>query len=285
MVLCYTALDVVRERMHLDTLESRHVDGIFLIHSAEPPYERLKRSSVPVVCLDRVVEGQFSVATDNLLGGWLAARHLVALGHRRIAVLAGQITYNSRTPSASFEALGEMAVAEGVNVRERLQGFTAVLKEQPGMELPQILTGPEQAVDLGYQVGRLLKDSRHAPTAIFATNDIVAVGAWRSLLELGVRIPQDMSLIGYDDIEMTRLLLPPLTTIAQDKVAMASEATSLLLEVLEQDSPGPKKPPQIVRIPPRLVVRGSTGPPRSVKAVSRSAVRPTRKLAKGSATA
>ena len=136
MLLCYSALDEDRERMHLDTLESRtwtassHPFG-------QPPYERLKRSSVPVVCLDRVVEGQLSVATDNLLGGWLAARHLVALGHRRIAVLAGQITYNSRTPSASFQALSEMAAAEGVNVRERLQGFIAVLRSSPGWSCPR----------------------------------------------------------------------------------------------------------------------------------------------------
>ncbi len=240
MLLCYSSLDEDRERKHLDNLESRRVDGIFLIHSAKPPRDRLKRMSVPVVCLDRVVDGQLSVTTDNVLGGRLAARHLVALGHKRIAVLAGQPTDS--------------------NVRDRLQGFMAVLEDQRDLRKPQVLTGPEQAIELGYQVGRLLEGGSHPPTAIFATNDIVAVGAWRSLLELGIRVPQDVSLIGYDDIEMTRLLIPPMTTVAQDKATMARDAAALLLEVLEG---GPKLAGErrMVRVPPRLIVRGSTSPP------------------------
>lgn len=245
MLLCYSSLDEDRERKNLDNLESRRVDGIFLIHSANPPREWLKRMSVPVVCLDRVVEGQLSVTTDNVLGGRLAARHLVALGHRRIAILAGQPTDS--------------------NVRERLQGFMAVLSEHAGAEKPQVLTGPEQALELGYEVGRLLEGGSHPPTAIFATNDIVAVGAWRSLLELGIRIPQDISIIGYDDIEMTRLLIPPMTTVAQDKAVMARDAVALLVKVLDGGEEGPVER-QAIRVPPHLIVRGSTAPPSEASA-------------------
>ncbi len=238
-LLCDSSQDAERERKHLDNLENRRVDGILLIHWDRPPRERLQRMTVPVVCVDRVVDGQLSVTTDNQLGGRLAARHLVAQGHRRIAILAGQPTDN--------------------NVRERLRGFMAVLKEQEGVEQPHMLTGPDQAIELGYEVGRFLDGGRLPPTAIFATNDIVAVGAWRSLLELGIRIPQDMSLIGYDDIEMTRLLIPPITTVAQDKAALAREATALLLRVLDgQGGKGERRP---VQLPPRLVVRGSTASP------------------------
>jgi LacI family transcriptional regulator, galactose operon repressor len=239
-LLCDSSQDAERERKHLDGLENRRVDGILLIHWDRPPRERLQHMTVPVVCVDRVVEGQLSVTTDNHLGGRLAARHLVAHGHRRIAVLAGQPTDN--------------------NVRERLRGFMGVLKEQKGLERPQVLTGPEQAIELGYEVGRLLEGSKPPPTAIFATNDIVAVGAWRTLMELGIRIPQDMSLIGYDDIEMARLLIPPLTTVAQDKAGLAREATAVLLAALEggQAAKGERRP---VLLPPRLIVRGSTAPP------------------------
>jgi LacI family transcriptional regulator len=261
-LLCDSSQDAERERKHLDNLENRRVDGILLIHWDRPPRERLQRMTVPVVCVDRVVQGQLSVTTDNQLGGRFAARHLVAQGHRRIAILAGQPTDN--------------------NVRERLRGFMAVVKDQAGMERPQVLTGPEQAIELGYQVGRLLEGGRVSPTAIFATNDIVAVGAWRSLLELGIRIPQDMSLIGYDDIEMTRLLIPPITTVAQDKAALAREATALLLRVLEgKVGKGERRP---VQVPPRLIVRGSTAPPSDARA-SLSAVRPGggRKTKKGAA--
>jgi LacI family transcriptional regulator len=246
MLLGYSSLDENRELKQLDNLESRRVDGIFMIYSSKPPRERLKRMSLPVVCLDRAVEGQLSVTTDNILGGRLAARHLVALGHRRIAILAGQ-------PS-------------DLNIQERLRGFTAVLSEQADSEEPQLLTGPEQAIELGYEVGRLLEGGRHPPTAIFATNDTVGVGAWRSLLELGIRVPQDISIIGYDDIEMTRLLIPPMTTVAQDKAVMAREAVGLLLKVLESGAPPAGERPTI-RVPPRLIVRGSTAPPRSVEAI------------------
>lgn len=261
-LLCDSSQDAERERKHLDNLENRRVDGILLIHWDRPPRERLQRLTVPVVCVDRVVEGQLSVTTDNQLGGRLAARHLVAQGHRRIAILAGQPTDN--------------------NVRQRLRGFMAVLKQHPGVKRPQVLTGPEQAIELGYEVGRLLEGGRVSPTAIFATNDIVAVGAWRSLLELGIRIPQDMSLIGYDDIEMTRLLIPPITTVAQDKAALAREATALLLRVLEgKVGKGERHP---VQVPPRLIVRGSTAPPSDARA-GLSAVRPGggRKTKKGAA--
>ncbi len=246
MLLGYSAMDEDRERKQLDSLESRRVDGVFLIHSSTPPRDRLKRMSLPVVCLDRAIEGQLSVSTDNVLGGRLAARHLVALGHRRIAILAGQ-------PS-------------DLNIQDRLKGFTAVLSELKDCEEPQILTGPRQAIELGYEVGRLLEGGRHPPTAIFAANDTVAVGAWRSLLEFGIRVPQDISIVGYDDIEMTRLLIPPMTTVAQDKAGMAREAVGLLLQVLERDAKEPAER-QIIRVPPHLTVRGSTGSPRPLDAI------------------
>ncbi|WP_248357934.1 LacI family DNA-binding transcriptional regulator [Anaeromyxobacter oryzae] len=240
-LLCDSSQDPERERQHLDNLENRQVDGILLIHADRPPRDRFERLVVPLVCIDRGVEGQRSVTTDNRLGGRLAARHLAALGHRRYAILAGQ-------PSDT-------------NVRERILGFTAVLDElrRAGQVIEPVrkLTGP-QAIELGYEVGRLMEGDAPPPTAIFATNDIVAVGAWRSLLELGIRIPQDMSLVGFDDIEMSRLCIPPLTTVQQDKKTMAREATALLLRLLE----GTRAEPTTVRVLPRLIVRGSTAPPR-----------------------
>jgi LacI family transcriptional regulator len=265
VLLCDSSQNEDRERLHLENLESRRVDGIMLVHWDRPPRELLQRLSVPVVCLDRVIDGQLSVTTDNRLGGRLAARHLVAQGHRRIAILAGQPTDN--------------------NVRERLQGFMAVLSEQPGIEKPQMLTGPEQAIELGYDVGRLLEGGGAPPTAIFSTNDIVAVGAWRSLLELGIRIPQDMSLIGYDDIEMTRLLIPPMTTVAQDKSAVARAATDLLMRVLDGDAEQQQEERRVIRVPPRLVVRGSTAPPSEVPLAGPTPRREGRKRTKKGAVA
>jgi len=119
----------------------------------------------------------------------------------------------------------------------------------------QVATGP-QAIELGDEVVRLMA-RRPRPTAIFATNDIVAIGAWRRLLEQELRIPGDVSLVGFDDIEMSSYLLPPLTTVRQDKVALGREAAMRLLDLLD----GKKPPTDLTLIPTHLVVRGSTGPP------------------------
>jgi len=233
-VLCDSSQDPEREWMHIEGLASRRVDGILLIRSERgASAERVEALGVPVVYVDRAVEGRHSVTTDNRLGGELAAEHLAALGHRRVGVLAGE---------------------SGVrNVRQRLEGFRVELEQhRVAVRERDVLCGP-QAIELGYRVGELL-ERKDPPTAIFATNDIVAIGAWRKLVELGLRVPEDVSLVGFDDIEMSRLLVPPLTTVRQDKVALGREASSLLLSLLE----GEGRPAQQRFIPPELVVRGST---------------------------
>jgi len=237
-LLCDSSQDPERERMHLEGLESRRVDGILMIRTADwrLPRARLLRPRVPIVFVDRGVDGMPSVTTDNRLGGELAARHLAELGHRAIAILAGE------------NAVG--------NVRERLAGFkTELQRHGVAVRARDVATGP-QAVELGQEVARWMGRHPH-PTAVFATNDIVAIGAWRQLLGMGLRIPEDVSLIGFDDIEMSSLVLPPLTTVRQDKSAMGREAASVLLHVLAGETPRAR----LTLIPPRLVVRGSTGPP------------------------
>jgi len=238
-LLCDSSGDPERERTHLDGLESRRVDGVLLIRSSGRAVRRIepdRRQGVPVVYVDRAVAGRHSVTSDNRMGGELAARHLAGLGHRRIGVLAGEKTV--------------------LNVQQRLQGFRQEL-ERHGLALAEgaVVNGP-QALELGYEVERLVRlDPR--PTAVFATNDIVAIGAWRRLLELGFRIPQEISLVGFDDIEMSRLLFPPLTTVSQEKAAMGRQAAALLLRLME----GEELPPDHTLVAPRLVVRGSTAPP------------------------
>jgi LacI family transcriptional regulator len=246
-LLCDSSQDPERERMHLEALESRRVDGILMIRTADwrLPRSRLLRPRVPIVFVDRGVDRMPSVTTDNRRGGELAARHLAELGHRAIAILAGE------------NAVG--------NVRERLAGFkTELARHGVSVRTRDVATGP-QAVELGREVARWM-DRRPHPTAVFATNDIVAIGAWRQLLGMGLRIPEDVSLIGFDDIEMSSLVLPPLTTVRQDKSAMGQEAASVLLQLLAGEKPRARH----TLIPPCLVVRGSTGPPPPPDAGSRT---------------
>ncbi len=175
-LLCDSSQDPERERMHLEALESRRVDGILMIRTAgwRLPRARLERPRVPIVFIDRGVKGMHSVTTDNRLGGELAARHLAEMGHRSIFILAGE------------NAVG--------NVRERLAGFKAEMaRHGVTLRARDVVTGP-QAIELGREVSQAVA-RRPRPTAVFATNDIVAIGAWRQLLGMGLRIPEDVSLV------------------------------------------------------------------------------------------
>jgi LacI family transcriptional regulator len=237
VLLCDSFEDSSREDEYLSNLVSRRVDGILMVYSRERDRlkELAKSSKVPVVFVDRGVPGTSSVQTDNRLGGRLAARHLIELGHRRIGVMAGE--------------------PEVRNVQQRVEGFREEL-EASGLRFDEslVLEG-EQALSFGQRVEELLlRDNR--PTAIFTTNDIVAVGAWRRILELGYHIPRDIALLGFDDIEMSRLTVPALTTVAQDKQALGQRAVALLLQLIEGAEVARDK--ELLVIPPTLVERGST---------------------------
>ena len=233
--LCDSAHDMDRERAHFLNLLDRRADGILVIYSSET-------SALPglagetktlVVFLDRPVKGQASVASNNYLGGRLAAEHLLALGHTHIGVLIGD--------------------AKVSNIRSRMEGFVAALTEDGvRLEPPYICYNP-QDLSLGERAAELMC-LPEPPTAIFATNDIVAVGAWRTLLAQGLRIPEDVSLIGFDNIEMGQLLLPPLTTVAQDISKLSACAAELLL------NPSGNPVAERCIVTPHLIARGSTAP-------------------------
>lgn len=236
--LCDAAADPVRERTHLEQLVSRRVDGILLSHSSDPDDLRafIEPLTVPIVFFDRALAGHHSVDADNRLGGQLAARHLATLGHRHVGVLAGDSNQS--------------------NIHDRIDGFSAELaKHQVSLQEHDIVRGP-QSLELGYRVGEILANEPR-PTAIFCTNDIVAFAAWRTMVELGYSVPEDVSLVGFDDIEMSRLTVPALTTVAQDMRAIGRKATALLLRLMrgEQDTV------DTISIAPHLVVRDSTAAP------------------------
>ena len=237
-LLCDADADPVRERTHLEQLVSRRVDGILISHSSDPDdlCRIVEPLTVPIVFFDRALAGHHSVEADNRLGGQLAARHLAELGHRHVGVLAGDSNQS--------------------NIRDRIDGFASEFAKH-GVSLREnaIVRGP-QALELGYRVAELLANDPR-PTAVFCTNDIVAFAAWRTLVEIGHSVPKDVSLVGFDDIEMSRLTVPALTTVAQDMRAIGRKATALLLRLMrgEQDTV------DTISIAPHLVVRDSTAAP------------------------
>ena len=239
MLLCISEQELEREVIQVASLASRQVDGILIVYQGQPSkaVQFSKNHSLPIVFVDRRIPGEDSVASDNFNGGQLAARHLTELGHRCIGMLCGG--------------------AEIENIADRIDGFLAELaRQQIDMNSEYILYGPQE-LQLGLRVGELLK-KQPRPTAIFATTDIVAVGAWLALLESGRRVPQDMSIIGFDNIEMSRFLNPPLTTIGPATREIAAKAVELLLQRISESEHCANREPRNVVIPPAILVRGST---------------------------
>lgn len=234
LLLCSSGEDPEREDLHLRTLHQRRVDGALVVATGNSPFQQSPRPlPFPCIFVDRAAPGRPSVTTDNRLGGRLAMQHLLSLGHRDIALIIG----DEHVP----------------NIQDRLAGAYEALDEH-GVEIaPTRVIRGSQSIDTGREAHRLWAMDR-PPTAVFATNDIVALGVWQSCLADGVRLPDDVSLIGFDDIHWASLTVPPLTTIRQDVPEMAAAALELLLAAIA----GTPLADETSLITPQVMVRGST---------------------------
>lgn len=238
--LCNTELDTQRELFYVDVLSKKQVDGIIFVAAGDQPdsLDFLRRQNMPVVMIDRDLPNVEvdAVLTDHQLGGFLATRHLIELGHKHIACVAGP---SSITPSA-----------------ERITGYRRALGEA-GLSVDEslIIRGDYHAQS-GMEITNSLLKMEPRPTAIFALNDLMALGALRAAAEAGFSVPRDLAVVGYDDLELARFTNPPLTTIAQPKKEIGTQAVGLLASRIAQRS----RPPSRLVLPPELIVRRSTQP-------------------------
>lgn len=235
--LCDSDGDGEREEAHLETLYQRRVDGVIIIHTGHKSLRKLVENwSIPTIFVDRHMRGHPSIVTDNELGGQMSMSHLIDCGHRRIAVIVGD---------------GHID-----NVQERLKGAYSILATH-GIEVPpNYRIEGTQSLETGLEAHRLW-DLPQIPTAVFTTNDVIALGVWHSCLARGLAVPTDVSLIGFDNIQWSALTVPPMTTVAQDIETMCSKAVAALDQAVNAgDSLGKA----IELVPPSLIVRGSTGP-------------------------
>ena len=232
--------DPQRELEYLQVLLSRQVDGILLISTGayNESLALLASHETPVVMVDRTADIPTvdEILTANKQGGLLATEYLLGLGHRRIGCITGP---SYLTPSADRvagyrEALG----AAGVPLDEAL-----------------VVTGDFQH-ESGYRACRQLLALPEPPTAIFACNDLMAVGAICALHEAGLAVPDDVSVVGYDDIPLASYTVPRLTTIAQPARAIGQLAAERLIARLQQAT----VPPAHQRLPVHLVERDSCKP-------------------------
>ncbi|MBP7964122.1 MAG: LacI family DNA-binding transcriptional regulator [Caldilineaceae bacterium] len=236
LILCNSAGDLDRERFYINVLLEKQVDGIILVAAGSSTSNIANIALPPMVVVDRDLPNIHAdaVLTENAQGGQLATEHLLALGHRRIACITGA---SDVTPTAE-RATGyrQALVAAGVEVDENL-----------------VVKGDFHYAS-GYAAAKGLLTGPNPPTAIFACNDLMAVGAISAGIELGLRIPADLSIVGFDDVQLASFTNPPLTTVAQPKREMGTLAVSLLLERMAD----PDIPPRRRWLGTGLVVRGST---------------------------
>ncbi|MDU2941160.1 MAG: ribose operon transcriptional repressor RbsR [Enterobacteriaceae bacterium] len=239
LVLCNTEGDEQRMNQNLETLMQKRVDGLLLLctETHQPSQEIMQRyPSVPTVMMDWApFDGDSDLIQDNsLLGGDLATQHLIDRGYTRIGCLTGPL---DKTPA-----------------RLRLEGYRKAM-HRAGLAIPDgyEITGNFEFGG-GFAAMQQLLAHPVPPEAVFAGNDAMAVGAYQALYQAGKRIPEDMGIVGYDDIELARYMTPPLTTVHQPKDELGELAIDVLIHRMAQ----PDQQQQRVQLTPELVVRGST---------------------------
>jgi LacI family transcriptional regulator len=233
---------------------ARHhrVDGVVVmgVDSQSAEVEKLARSPIPCVAVDLDLVGRRTghVISDNLGGARLAVRHLHAAGHERIAIVTGML---ATRPGA-----------------DRLLGYRAEL-EALGLSYRDDYV---QEGDFYFESGRAgmhaLLDLAEPPTAVFAAGDLMAAGCVRGAEERGLRVPRDIALVGFDDIQLAAMVQPSLTTIRQDKIGLGSAAGEALLRMIDDADAAPP----VATLPVELVVRESSG----ARPASRRAPKPHR---------
>jgi DNA-binding LacI/PurR family transcriptional regulator len=225
----------------LEGVLARKPDGVIMVFSDLDPSQRrqLQARNIPCVVVDANGEPTSDVpaiGSTNYSGGLAATRHLLDLGHRRIAAIGG--------PEKVWCS------------RARIDGYRAALEDAGIPVEPDLICHGDYHVESGYELGLELLQVESRPTAIFAGSDMQALGLYRAARELGLRIPEDLSVVGYDDLPVAEWIGPALTTIRQPLIEMADQATRLVLSLARGERP----PSTHIDLATSLVVRQSTAP-------------------------
>jgi LacI family transcriptional regulator len=238
VMLCNTDEDVEKEVLYIQVLLEKRIDGLIISSAIQngvhPLVSQLK--GIPLVTIVRRIRGLASDAVlgDNRGGAYQAIDHLTRLGHRRIGIICGP-------PGLSTGA-------------ERIEGCKGAMRDH-GLPVDQLLVRfGDYKKESGYALAKEILKAKPPPTAIFATNNQMAVGALQVLKESGVRIPEDLSFVSFDDMEWYSFLNHPLTTIDQSPYQMGKAAGETLLQKIS----GKRKNPKKVLSPSRLIIREST---------------------------
>ncbi|MGW8994533.1 LacI family DNA-binding transcriptional regulator [Streptomyces zhihengii] len=244
VMVCNSAQDPSEEAEYLSLFAEQRVRGV-LITPADATGRTLqafRRHGIPFVLVDRVAEdaAESSVSVDDVAGGAMAVRHLIRTGHRSIAYVSG--------PAGLRQ------------VQDRRTGALQAFAEA-GLGTDRLHELPAERLDVGAgrDAGARLLGLADRPTAVFCANDLLALGVLQTMVGVGVRVPEDIAIVGYDDIEFAAAAAVPLTSVRQPAVSMGAMAAELLLEETERPGAAPRAAgARRVVLQPELVVRRST---------------------------
>jgi LacI family transcriptional regulator len=242
LMLFTTHRTAVKEANYVANMVQGMVDGILVVLPRSPAdiIGTLTRRGFPFVLIDHQGHGEPcpEVVATNWQGAYNATEYLVKLGHSRIGFITGSMDLSAAT--------------------DRLDGYKAALRVSHIAEDAGLIYEGEFIQPDGYAGAGALLELEDPPTAIFASNDAMAMGAMDAVRSLGLRVPEDISVLGFDDIPQAALVRPALTTVRQPLEQMGRVATQMLLERLKN----PGKETGRIELPTELVIRGSTAPPK-----------------------
>jgi LacI family transcriptional regulator len=241
VIFCDTSNDKDEEKNAIELLKSKRVDGIILSLSINNIKElkKLENEQFPVVQIDRKVPGSNypTVTIDNINSGFKATKYLIQLGHTKIAHLTGDL--DTKTG------------------QDRLVGYKQALKEFNLFEKEDWILEGDYSKESGFKLMKSLLEQKTRPTAVFAANDLMAIGAYETIFNYELEIPDDISLIGHDDIGVASTVRPGLTTMAQPKYELGQKAAKILIEEIENENEINKGDNKLLES--KLIIRESTG--------------------------
>ena len=238
ILLCHTEENDERERRALDMVLEKRIDGIIIVPTGGNAelMQDLVDDGLPIVLADRHLAGlqADAVIVDNRAASFAITDHLIRLGHRRIGALAANLDANS--------------------IRDRVAGYRDALASAGLPNDSSLMVGSRSSIDAAVEAGFALLDLRPAPTALFGTNNFMTLGLVRAVLERGLRCPDDISIVGFDDFPWAASFQPRLTVVEQPSFAIGQEAAGLLLDRISRKRQGPSV---TVTLRTRLIVRSS----------------------------
>jgi len=240
LIICNTNETLNKENLYIDVLLKKKIDGLIIAPTGKniEIFAQLKDEKVPFVFVDRKIKGiEIDVVlSDNIKGAYEATKHLIELGHKKIGVLIG---LKSITTSI-----------------ERFRGYKKALKEYNIDIDPKLLVEGSSRIESAQESIVELLNKPYRPTAIFSTNNLMTIGAMRGIVKKGLKCPDEISLVGFDDFDWASTFKPTLTTVAQQPYKLGEKAAEMLCKRIKNKSGKFKE----IRIPTELRIRNSTGP-------------------------